>query len=152
LERLPLAGRRVSTAQVQKIILWGGYRARASRSCSLASGRGGPRYCGGGGQQGGLKKRLSSPIALCTGTGARNAPVVRCKCRWFGFAGLRSTGKFLTGNIGSLLLFASSSHLDPKKRLALLADLDLNMIYYITLFLFRLWTGDSVLLGWSVGS
>jgi hypothetical protein len=37
-----------------------GFRARASRISSLASGRGGPpRYCGG--QQSGLKKRLSSP-------------------------------------------------------------------------------------------
>jgi hypothetical protein len=36
-----------------------GFRARASRISSLASGRGGPRYCGG--QQSGLKNGRSSP-------------------------------------------------------------------------------------------
>jgi hypothetical protein len=36
-----------------------GFRVRASRISSLASGRGGSRYCGG--QQSGLKTRLSSP-------------------------------------------------------------------------------------------
>jgi hypothetical protein len=51
LERLPLAGRSVSTASAEKNLL--GFRARASRISSLASGRGGPRYCGG--QLSGLK-------------------------------------------------------------------------------------------------
>jgi hypothetical protein len=50
-------GRSVSTASAEKNLL--GFRARASRIRGLASGRGGPRYCGG--QQSGLKKRLSSP-------------------------------------------------------------------------------------------
>jgi hypothetical protein len=36
-----------------------GFRARASRISSLASGRGGPRYCGG--QPSGFKKWLSAP-------------------------------------------------------------------------------------------
>jgi hypothetical protein len=56
----------VSRQQAQKKICWDlGFRTpytrstRASRIGSLASGRGGPRYCGG--QQSGLKKRLSSP-------------------------------------------------------------------------------------------
>jgi hypothetical protein len=59
LERLTLAGRSVSTASAEKNML--GFRARASRISSLASGRGGLRYCGG--QQSGLKKRLSSPTS-----------------------------------------------------------------------------------------
>jgi hypothetical protein len=49
----------VSRQQAQKK----GFRARASRISSLASGRGGPRYCGG--QQSGLKKRLSSSTRPC---------------------------------------------------------------------------------------
>jgi hypothetical protein len=51
MERLSLAGRSVSTASAEKNLL--GFRARASRIINLASGRGGPRYCGG--QPSGLK-------------------------------------------------------------------------------------------------
>jgi hypothetical protein len=66
----PLAGRRrVSTASAEKNLL--GFRARASRISSLASGRGGPRYCGG--QQSGLKKRLSSPTGYGYYGGPRGA-------------------------------------------------------------------------------
>jgi hypothetical protein len=55
-----VAGRSVSTASAERSLL--GFRARASRISSLAPGRGGPRYALlRGGQQGGLKKRLSSP-------------------------------------------------------------------------------------------
>jgi hypothetical protein len=50
-------GANLALARFKKKML--GFRARASRISSLASGRGGPRYCGG--QQSGLKKRLSSP-------------------------------------------------------------------------------------------
>jgi hypothetical protein len=42
-----------------------GFRARASRISSVASGRGGPRYCGG--QQSGFKKRLSSVVPYRAG-------------------------------------------------------------------------------------
>jgi hypothetical protein len=50
----------VSRQQAQKKSCWD--FAHASRISSLASGRGGPRYCGE--QQSGLKKRLSSPSDL----------------------------------------------------------------------------------------
>jgi hypothetical protein len=64
-----------------------GFRARASRISSLASGRGGPRYCGG--QQSGLKKRLSSPKGVwgrcvCVWRAACVVVVVRCRCRGAG--------------------------------------------------------------------
>jgi hypothetical protein len=49
-----------------------GFCARASRISSLASGRGGPRYCGG--QQSGLKKRLPSPTANAGRGGVQRAP------------------------------------------------------------------------------
>jgi hypothetical protein len=52
-------GANLALARQKKNLL--GFRARASRISSLASGRGGPRYCGG--QQSGLKNRLSSPRA-----------------------------------------------------------------------------------------
>ena len=45
-----------------------GFRARTFRISNLASGRGGPRYCGG--QQSGLKKRLSSPTPGIAGLAA----------------------------------------------------------------------------------
>jgi hypothetical protein len=51
-----------------------GFRARASRISSSASGRGGPRYCGG--QQSGLKKTLSSPTGAGTSTSMGGSPPV----------------------------------------------------------------------------
>jgi hypothetical protein len=59
-ERLPLATRGfkcLDSKRAEKNLL--GFRARASRIRSLASGRGGLRYCGG--QQSGLKNLLLAP-------------------------------------------------------------------------------------------
>jgi hypothetical protein len=60
-ERLPPAGRAAPAASAGEKMCWGwgSVRARAIRISNLASGRGGPRYCGG--QPSGLKNGLSAP-------------------------------------------------------------------------------------------
>jgi hypothetical protein len=96
---LPLAGRSVSTASAEKNLL--GFRARASRISSLASGRGGLCcYCYCGGQQSGLRIKKAAVAVVpyealrasyglrATGHGYRASPGVVVLCSRAGFAPL----------------------------------------------------------------